>query len=54
MDTIKKLLNWPQQYKLPVWDLLRAFLCHYQSESLFSGLNTGYDIISQLVASIDG
>jgi hypothetical protein len=53
VDTIKKLLGWPYEYKLPVWDLLRAYLCHYQSESLFSGLDTGFAIISQLMGSLE-
>lgn len=52
MDTIKKLLQWPYEFKFPVWDLLRAFLIHYQSESLFSGLDAGLDIISQLAAGL--
>lgn len=38
MDSLKKVLTWPKELKLPVWDMLRAFLKHYQSEALFSGL----------------
>lgn len=53
MDTLKKLLQWPQEYRLPVWDLLRAFLCHYQSEALFSGLDAGFDIISHLCHDLE-
>lgn len=41
MDALKKLISWPKAIKFPVWDLLRAFLKHYQSESLFSGLDAG-------------
>jgi hypothetical protein len=48
MDTIKKLLQWPVEYKLPVLDLLRAFLKHYQSEALFSGLDLGADTLGPL------
>jgi hypothetical protein len=25
------LLAWPKDLKLPVWDILRAYLKHYQS-----------------------
>ena len=53
MDTIKKLLAWPKEFKFPVWDLLRAFLAHYQSETLFSGLDAGSDIIVGLCTSIE-
>ena len=53
MDTIRKLLTWPKEFKLPTWDILRAFLAHYQSESLFSGLDAGIDIISQLAAGLE-
>jgi hypothetical protein len=53
MDTIKKLLTWPAECKVPVWDLFRAFLCHYQSEAFFSGLDAGFDIVSQLSNSIE-
>jgi hypothetical protein len=52
MDTIKKLLTWPKNLKFPVWDLLRAFLKHYQSESLFSGLEAGSDIITHLAIGL--
>jgi hypothetical protein len=53
MDTVKKLLQWPSEYKLPVWDLFRAFLCHYQSEAFFSGLDAGFDIVSHLSHSLE-
>ena len=53
MDTIKKLLQWPKEFKFPVWDILRAFLVHYQSEALFSGLDAGLDIVTQLVAGLE-
>lgn len=53
LDTIKKLLLWPKELKFPVWDLLRAFLIHYQSETLFSGLDAGLDIVSQLCAGLE-
>lgn len=48
IDSLRKLLRWKKQLKLPVWDLLRAFLKHYQSETLFSGLQAGHEVISQL------
>lgn len=48
METIKKLLKWPIEVKLPVLDLFRAFLKHYQSEALFSGLDLGGDILGPL------
>jgi hypothetical protein len=31
IDSLKKLLKWRKDLKVPVWDLLRAFLKHYQS-----------------------
>jgi hypothetical protein len=49
---LKKLLKWPKHLKFPVWDLLRAFLKHYQSEALFSGLSAGHDVISQLCIAL--
>jgi len=53
MDTLKKLLTWPKDLKFPVWDVLRAFLKHYQSEALFSGLEAGGDIITQLAIGLE-
>jgi len=53
MDAIKKLITWPKQLKFPVWDLLRAFLKHYQSESLFSGLDAGGEIITALAIGLE-
>ena len=53
MDTIKKMLEWPKELKFPVWDLLRAFLVHYQSEALFSGLDAGLNIINELAAELE-
>jgi hypothetical protein len=52
IDSLKKALRWPKHLKLPVWDLLRAFLKHYQSEALFSGLQAGYDVIAQLCIAL--
>ena len=31
MDSLKKMLTWPKDLKFPAWDVLRAFLKHYQS-----------------------
>lgn len=31
IDAMKKLLKWPKALRIPVWDLLRVFLKHYQS-----------------------
>jgi hypothetical protein len=53
MDALKKILTWPKTLKFPVWDMLRAFLKHYQSESLFSGLEAGGDIITQLAIGLE-
>jgi hypothetical protein len=53
MDALKKILTWPKHLKFPVWDILRAFLKHYQSESLFSGLEGGREIISQLSIGLE-
>lgn len=53
MDALKKILSWPKPIKFPVWDLLRAFLKHYQSESLFSGLEAGGDILTQLAIGLE-
>ena len=53
MDALKKVLTWPKDLKFPVWDMLRAFLKHYQSESLFSGLEAGGDIITQLAIGLE-
>lgn len=53
IDSLRKLLKWPKHLKIPVWDLLRAFLKHYQSETLFSGLQMGHDIISQLCLGLE-
>lgn len=51
MDALKRLLQWPIEFKLPVWDLLRAFLKHYQSEALFSGLDLGGDTLGPLCSA---
>lgn len=51
MDALKRLLQWPIEFKLPVYDLLRAFLKHYQSEALFSGLDLGGDTLGPLCAA---
>lgn len=53
MDTIRKILLWPNEFKLPVWDLLRAFLRHYQSEALFSGLDLGADTLGPLCVALN-
>ena len=53
IDSLRKLLKWKNNLKLPVWDLLRAFLKHYQSEALFSGLSAGHDVISQLCIALE-
>lgn len=53
MDALKKTLSWPKDLKFPVWDMLRAFLKHYQSEALFSGLEAGGDIITQLAIGLE-
>ena len=53
MDAFKKVLSWPKEQKFPVWDMLRAFLKHYQSESLFSGLEAGGDIITSLSIGLE-
>ena len=45
---MRKLLQWPVEFKLPVWDMLRAFLKHYQSEALFSGLDLGGDTLGPI------
>jgi len=50
---LKKLITWPKEMRVPVWDILRAYMCHYQSETFFSGLDAGIDIISQLAAGIE-
>ena len=50
---MKKALRWPREIKLPVWDMLRAYLKHYQSETLFSGLEAGRDIITQLSVGLE-
>lgn len=47
-DLIVKLLKWPLQYKTPILDLLRIFLQHYQSERLFSGVDSGINHILQM------
>jgi hypothetical protein len=52
MDALKKILTWPKTLKFPVWDMLRAFLKHYQSEALFSGLDAGFEIIVQLAIGL--
>lgn len=52
MDALKKILSWPREIKFPVWDMLRAFLKHYQSEALFSGLQAGGDIITSLAIGL--
>lgn len=53
MDALKKILSWPREIKFPVWDMLRAFLKHYQSEALFSGLQAGGDIITSLAIGLE-
>ena len=53
LDALKKALRWPKEIKLPVWDILRAYLKHYQSEALFSGLEAGRDIITQLAVGLE-
>ncbi|EAR99792.1 phospholipase a2 activating protein, putative (macronuclear) [Tetrahymena thermophila SB210] len=36
-----KLINWPKQYMLPIFDLFRIFALHPQSDALFSGVDSG-------------
>lgn len=36
-----KLLKWPPENLLPIYDLLRIFELHHSSEQLFSGLDSG-------------
>eukprot|EP01017_Pseudomicrothorax_dubius_P043726 TRINITY_DN7339_c0_g1_i2.p2 TRINITY_DN7339_c0_g1~~TRINITY_DN7339_c0_g1_i2.p2 ORF type:complete len:326 (-),score=84.56 TRINITY_DN7339_c0_g1_i2:1523-2500(-) len=47
-----KLLAWPVELSLPTIDLFRIFALHYQSEGLFSGLDSGLPIITTLCAAI--
>lgn len=49
-----KLLNWPLEYKLSIFDLLRVYMLHSQSEVLFSGLNAGLDILTDLCGALQG
>ena len=48
MDVVVKLLQWPSQQCLPVFDLLRVFLTHHQSERLFSGVDSGMNQVLKL------
>ena len=52
LDALKKIFHWPEKFKLPVWDILRNYLKHYQSEGLFSGLDRGMDIIGPLCQAV--
>ena len=52
VDVIRKILGWPQQYRLPVWEIFRAFLCHHQSSAFFSGIDAGRDIFTKLIDKI--
>jgi hypothetical protein len=52
LDAFKKILHWPEKFKLPVWDILRNYMKHYQSEALFSGLDRGMDIIGPLCQAL--
>ena len=49
-----KLLNWPLEYKISIFDLLRIYLLHSQSEVLFSGLNAGLDILTDISGVLQG
>lgn len=49
-----KLMNWPLEYKLPIYDLLRIYLLHCQSEVLFSGLNAGLDTLTDICGILQG
>lgn len=44
----QKFLKWPQEYLLPIYDLLRIFLLHPQSEFFFSGLSAGLSILTDI------
>ena len=49
-----KLLNWPTELKLSIFDLLRVYSLHAQSEVLFSGLNAGLDILTDICGVLQG
>lgn len=43
-----KLLKWPPQYRLPAYDLLRILHLHHSSEKLYSGLDSGISLLTDL------
>ena len=49
-----KLLNWPWEFKVSIYDLLRVYLLHTQSEVLFSGLGAGIDILIDVCGVLQG
>lgn len=54
IDLIQKLLKWPIDYMIPIYDLLRVFLLHSQSEVLFSGLGAGLPLLTDICQVLQG
>ncbi|EGR28845.1 phospholipase a2 activating, putative [Ichthyophthirius multifiliis] len=47
-----KLLKWPQEHILPVLDLFRIFALHPQSDSLFTGVDSGLNYFTILIGGL--
>jgi len=46
----KYLLEWPNEFLVPVIDLNRIFLLHYNSESIFTSGDKGFRYITRIAS----
>jgi hypothetical protein len=44
----EKLFTWPNECKLPVLDIFRAFCAHFNINMLFKGLDSGLGVVQKL------
>ena len=54
IDILKKLLTWPSEHCIPVFDLFRVFFTHHASGKLFSGLDSGLCLTVPLIGKLGG
>jgi hypothetical protein len=48
----ERLLKWPIEHRVPIYDLLRVFIMHPQGEKLFTGLDAGMDTLLDICTLI--
>ena len=51
-DILKKLLTWPSEHCIVVFDLFRVFFMHHASGKLFSGLDSGLSLTVPLIGKL--